>query len=379
MNKILSKKTLLILVFLISNCGFSQYYKLSNNSKISILTCGSGSELYSIYGHTAIRILDNSNNLDVVYNYGNFDFGVENFYGKFVKGDLQYFVATCSFQDFINEYIQTDRTVWEQKLILNDFQKQKLFDELNKSLFSEERFYTYKFIDKNCTTMVLDKVNSIFGSQVVSKKNDINISYRTVLYQYVANHFWENFGINIIFGSKVDNNATKLFLPDELLQNLKTSKHLGKSISENASVLYKKSFNSEYFSFWNSIYPFCLFLIILVLINKNPINYFYFAILGLAGIFFSLVGFYSYHEEIRNNYNVLLFNPSLLILIYFMIIKNYKWVIYLSWFNLISLVIYIIMLTNKVHLIMMLPMILCSGIILIRIIISNKKLLTTVK
>ena len=140
MNKLLLKKIFSISFLFIFTSSFSQYYKLSNQAKISILTCGSGDELYSIYGHTAIRILDNYNNLDVVYNYGNFDFGVENFYAKFVKGDLQYFVAACSFHDFMEEYIATDRQVTEQVLILNELQKQKLFDELNTSMFSDERF-----------------------------------------------------------------------------------------------------------------------------------------------------------------------------------------------------------------------------------------------
>ena len=366
MIKLLPNKILFILFFFITSSSFSQYYKLSNQAKISILTCGSGNELYSIYGHTAIRILDNYNNLDVVYNYGNFDFRVENFYAKFVKGDLQYFVAACSFQDFMAEYIESDRLVTEQILNLDEFQKQKLFDELNTSMFSDERFYTYKFIDKNCTTMVLDKINAVYSCKIISKKTTLNQSYRTVLYKYVQNHFWENFGINIIFGTKVDNPATKLFLPDELLQNIKTATFLGKPIAQKEVVLYKKTITTSYFSFWNSIYPYCIFLILLLIINQKYIYLIYFSVLGLAGIFFSLVGFYSFHEEICNNYNVLLFNPSLLLLVYFTMRKNEKWTRNLCYFNIVCLVMYLLLLINKAHLIIMLPMITCSLIIFYR-------------
>ncbi len=379
MTQLLLKKILFILVFFISFNGFSQYYKLTNQAKISILTCGSGNELYSIYGHTGIRILDVANNLDIVYNYGNFDFRTENFYIKFVKGDLRYFVSACSFQDFMYEYKETNRQVWEQNLLISDVQKQQLFDKINSSLFSEEKFYTYKFIDKNCTTMVLDKVNDIFGSKIVTKKTNTDVSYRTVLYSFLDNHFWENFGINIIFGHKVDKNAVKLFLPEELMNNISTSKLNNKPIAEKAVILNKKNFQIRNFSFWNSIYPYCIFFILIVMLNKKPISIIYFSLLGLIGIFFSTVFIYSQHEEIYWNYNILLFNPSLLILVYFMIKKNQKWIQKLCFLSLICLGIYTLILLNKAHLVMMLPMILCSCIILYRIIQENRKLLTTIK
>ncbi len=379
MNKSLLQKTLCCLVLLISLNSFSQYYKLTNQAKISVLTCGSGNELYSIYGHTGLRVVDVGNNLDIVFNYGNFDFATDNFYLKFVKGDLQYFVAACSFQDFMYEYQVTNRQVWEQNLLISEIQKQQLFDEINKTLFSNEKFYTYKFIDKNCTTMVLDKINTVFGSKIITKKTNIDVSYRTVLFSFLDNHFWENFGINIIFGHKVDNDAKKLFLPEELFTNISTSKFNNKLIAEKAVVLNEKRIEIKSFSFWNSIYPYCVFLILLVLFNKKHINLVYFTILGSIGIFFSTVGLYSFHEEIYWNYNVLLFNPSLLVLEYFIIQKNKKWIINLGYLNLICLVIYLVLLLNKAHLIMMLPMVIASGIILFRIVWKNKRLLTAIK
>jgi len=83
--------------FLAAFGSFSQTYPLSPESKVSILTCGSGEQLHSIFGHTAIRIQEPSRNIDIVYNFGMFDFRTPNFYLKFVKGDMQYFVANSSF------------------------------------------------------------------------------------------------------------------------------------------------------------------------------------------------------------------------------------------------------------------------------------------
>jgi Domain of unknown function (DUF4105) len=362
--KFVKKFSLLILIY--ASSTFSQFQKLSETAKISILTCGSGNELYSIYGHTAIRINDPENNLDTVYNYGYFDFNTPNFYLKFVKGDLQYFVAVDSFQSFMAEYVATNRSVSEQELILSIPQKQQLFDELNTSLFSDQRFYTYKFIDKNCTTMVLDKVNSVFGKKIISKKSINNDSYRKVLYQYLTNHFWENLGINIIFGTKVDNKATKLFLPIELLENLKTTKFHNQPIVKQTVVLNEKLPETSNFSFWNSIYLFLLLLFLILFLNKKNIFLIYFVILGSIGLFFSLVGFYSFHQEIWWNYNVLLFNPTLLFLVFFIKKSNMKWVSKLLFLNLGCIVVYIFWICNKVDFLIILPLILTSTIILLK-------------
>ena len=95
------------------------------------------------------------------YNYGAFDFSTPNFIGRFIKGDLQYFVTNGSFIDFYYNYQAENREIIEQELDLKPSQINTLFQQLNQSVYSEDRFYTYKFIDRNCTTMVVDKINGI--------------------------------------------------------------------------------------------------------------------------------------------------------------------------------------------------------------------------
>ena len=65
--------------------GQSQIKTLSEKAEISVLNCGLGNESYSLYGHTALRVKDTSQNLDIVFNYGTFDFNTSNFILKFVK------------------------------------------------------------------------------------------------------------------------------------------------------------------------------------------------------------------------------------------------------------------------------------------------------
>ncbi len=100
----MTKKLFFALLILISFCGFAQNITLSEKAKVSILTCGLGPESYAMYGHTGIRIQDSIYGIDVVYNYGAFDFSTPNFIGRVIKSDLQYFVTNGSFIDFYYNY-----------------------------------------------------------------------------------------------------------------------------------------------------------------------------------------------------------------------------------------------------------------------------------
>lgn len=355
------KKLLFLLLFLVQFSSFSQNLLLSDNATVSVFTCGKGDELYTVFGHTAIRIKDVTNSIDVVYNYGAFDFRTENFYGKFVKGDLQYYIVANTYDDFVYEYQYDKREVIEQYLNFSKDKKQQLFDKLNASLYSEERSYTYKFIDRNCTTMVTEKINETIGKQLIKKVDDTTVSYREVLYPFFKDHFWYKLGINIIFGAKTDKNAEQLFLPIELLHSLDKASIDGKPLVYKKEVIVKGSNSEESFSFFNSIYFVSALLLLILVINKKYLLLSYLFILGLLGLFFSLVGFYSFHKELLWNYNVLLFNPLYLFLPF---VRNQKLFRNLSVFSGILLLVYLIFMLNKPHLILVLPFISVTGFIL---------------
>ncbi|MDI1305625.1 MAG: DUF4105 domain-containing protein [bacterium] len=373
MNFSLFKKiSFFIILFITINQSFGQNLLLSKEAKVSVLTCGTGNESYSLFGHTAIRINDPYNNIDVVYNYGAFDFNTPNFVLKFIKGDLQYFAVAHPYADFINEYNYEKRSVYEQELNIPDNLKQKLFDNLNTSLASGDSHYTYKFIDKNCTSMVVDIINKTLGTNAIVKNTDTDITYRTILYPYFDNHFYEKLGTSIIFGKKVDGLGTQIFLPFELQKSLKKVSFQNHPLApENKTIIeFEKEVSS---SWWNNCYTYLILLGFVVLINKKSINLFYLTIMGLLGFFFVFVGFYSYHLELGYNYNILLFNPTLLGLLYLYATKNKKGIYNLAIFNIFSLLIYLVILINKAHLLLVLPLVITSMIILVKLAIQNKK------
>lgn len=352
----MKQKLFFILFMLINITCFSQNNMLTEKAQISIFTCGRGNELYTTFGHTAIRIKEESSNLDVVYNYGAFDFNTDNFYLKFIKGDLQYFISATSYEDFILEYQLENREVVEQTLDLSLDQKQQLFELLNSSLFSDERSYTYKFIDRNCTTMVVEKINKMLGEDLIKKIDDKSITYRELLYPYFENHFYYKLGINIIFGFKTDILATQLFLPTELMHSLDKAKINGKPIVTKTKKIVKGAELESKFSFLNSVYFIALFLLIMVVTNHKKVFFSYLFVAGILGLFLSFVGLYSLHKEVLWNYNALLFNPLFILLPF---LKGKKLNVFIQiCMGIIG--IYIIVVISKPHFWLMSPFIFSS-------------------
>jgi hypothetical protein len=370
-------KILLFLFLAFHSLAFSQSPKLSDKAQVSVFTCGRGEQLYSTFGHTALRIKDEVNQLDVVFNYGTFDFRTENFYLKFVKGDLQYFMSVTSVEEFIYEYQTDGREVIEQTLDLPLSSKQKLLNELSAALYSSERYYTYKFIDRNCTTMVNEKIGGLLEGKKMTKVDDKTITYRELLYPYFENYFWYKLGINIIFGAKTDTKAEQLFLPTELLNSLDQAKIGGKSLVTDKNTLVEGTpATNTSFSFFNSIYCIIAFLGLLVLLNQRWLFLTYLFVCGLLGLFLCLVGLYSNHQEVLWNYNALLFNPLFLLLF---LLKKEK-LLKVSLLSIALLFVYAVVMINKPHLPIMLPFMLTTLYMLLKLIGKNPlQLLSSVK
>ena len=362
----LSKINLSVLIFLSSIVVSAQLAPLSPKATVSVLTCATGNESYSLFGHTAVRIADPEQFLDVVYNYGAFDFSTPNFVAKFAKGDLQYFVVADSFSEFIGRYQYEGRSVYEQKLRLSLPLKQQLFDQLNKTLQSEERFYTYKFIDRNCTTMVVDLLNQTIGTKAITKKDATKKTYREVLFPYFKNHFYEQLGTSSIFGTKVDQKATTLFLPFDLLESLKITKYKNEPLSEPVVSLLTVAPTTPH-SWWNNAYTYGAFLLLLVFWKKRSVGLLFLTVMGILGLFFLFMGWYSLHPELANNYNVLLFNPTLLVLVFFVLQKNIKAIKWISYVNWGCFLLYTIVLINKAPFWFLLPLIGVTSLVVYRV------------
>ena len=78
--------------------------KITDSIRISLLTCASGGEIYSLFGHTAIRYENFTRNIDAVFNYGMFNFNAPNFILRFALGETDYQLGATNYEHFVAEY-----------------------------------------------------------------------------------------------------------------------------------------------------------------------------------------------------------------------------------------------------------------------------------
>ena len=112
------KKILFILAVLFLIRPAPARADMADSADVYIITCAPGTESYSIYGHTALRVVIPGTTFDRVYNWGIFDFSTPNFAYRFAKGRLDYLLGAYPYENFLREYIAEGRSVWSQKLNL---------------------------------------------------------------------------------------------------------------------------------------------------------------------------------------------------------------------------------------------------------------------
>lgn len=202
----------------------------SSHLRICLLTCSPGAELYSTFGHTAIRVTDSANGIDMVYNYGTFDDRDPNFYVKFTKGIMLYALSNYSYQEFLQEYSYERRSVIEQELLLTGEQKKNLYAALQENAKEENRYYNYYFHTDNCTTRARDMIEQRTGASVIFNNilPEKPPTYRNLIHTYLdkANQDWSKFGIDLALGNNLDEKVTNkqaMFLPDYLMKGVEAA------------------------------------------------------------------------------------------------------------------------------------------------------------
>lgn len=214
------RRLLFILIVLLFVQLHSRAIQLSPDARISVVTCNPGEDVYSVYGHTAIRVLDQAQGIDVVYNYGVFSFDSPNFLYRFAKGQTDYLLLGYEFSSFMPEYVKEKRSVYEQVLNLTPEGKNQLFRALIENAQKENRVYRYNFFTDNCATRVRDMVERNSGSPVRFQESNPTKSYRDLIKEYHHSFRWTDLGIDLLVGKKAEvpvNSYGQMFLPEYLM------------------------------------------------------------------------------------------------------------------------------------------------------------------
>lgn len=317
---------------------FTSHAQDSSRLRVSLLTCTPGDELYSLFGHTALRITDSSVSSDVVYNYGTFNFEDKNFYLKFVRGKLNYFMSAENFEDFKYGYQMTNRGITEQLLQLSADEKKALQLFLIENLKEENKYYQYDFFFNNCTTKIRDillkmKIPVLQLPAVMPT----DTRFRQAIHAYLdrGHQPWSKLGIDILLGARTDrimSASDQQFLPDNLMEALDSSNNKIIVSSFNLYPIPQKVLPTLQFT--PLIFFFALLLFFLILqvsarykwpVLMSGLDGLLFFCTGMLGIVLIFMWGATDHSMTKDNYNLLWATPSH-VLVSFFIKSKKKWV-----------------------------------------------------
>jgi hypothetical protein len=337
------------LCFFILICFFSvikntAQVNLSVYSEISIVTSGPGKELYEKFGHTALRIKDPVLNLDLIYNYGVFDFNAPNFYSNFAEGKMYYLLARYDFKYFLASYKKDKRWLKQQVLNLNQAEKQQFFNYLENNALPENATYLYDPFFDNCATKIRDISKSILKDAVILTSDSIenDKTLRNLMNQEIDWNTWGNFGINLIAGTILDVKRNQLeytYLPDYIFKTFNNGKIKRElqilNLVKREDILLDFDESSNTRTLLSPLYI-CIFLLLIVIFitfkdvkNNRRTKFLDFTLLfttGLIGLILAYLWLFSSHSTAPKNFNVLwAFLPNLWVAFFMLKTSPKKW------------------------------------------------------
>ena len=306
--------------------------RASAKTEISLLTCQPHAQIYSLYGHTAIRVVDTERGMDVAINWGVFDASQPNFVANFVLGFTDYTMAVIPTEYFLREYEYYGSAVYQQRLNLTDAEKASIMQALEENYRPENRVYRYNYIYDNCTTrardVILANIDGKVSYQETSQQKGEK-TFRDLLHWKTDGYNWCKAGNDLVIGLKADRTAShaeREFLPEVLSADFDSAtitRADGKQVALVDSAFWLLPSGEPHFEVMPdfALTPTTFALVIFVfvsvwsffewkkkkrLIKGGDVTLFY--IFGIAGLL-PMAMIFSEHPFVRLNLELLILNP----------------------------------------------------------------------
>lgn len=308
--------------------------QLSPDAQISIVTIGPWQgEVYSAFGHSAIRVYDPQFGVDAFFNYGSFTFNQPNFYLNFAKGHLNYKLDVDPYPPYKEHYISYNRFLHEQVLNLNAEQNQKVFNYLFWNSLPENQYYLYDYFYNNCATKLRDVLKETLKDDVTFDGSYVTTDYtiRELTDIYLKYQPWGDLGIDICLGLPMDKKATPyeyMFLPDYIESGFDHATIRRDSVTvplvKNKVVVYEAQPEDMPGTLFHPWLVFGLFLLITITLtwrdvkNHKQSKWFdatIFSVVGLLGLLLFVLWTATDHKAAARNMNILWAMPLHLIFI----------------------------------------------------------------
>lgn len=319
----------------------------SDSIRISLLTCAPGSEIYSLFGHTALRCENLTTGEDVVFNYGMFSFNTPNFVMRFVKGETDYQLGVIKYPYFEAEYGLRGSTVYQQELNLTSEEKARVVGLLQENYQLANRVYRYNYFYDNCTTRARDKIEQGIAGKVVYPQSGEERTFRSIVREFTAGHAWSALGIDLCLGSEADepiDERKQMFSPfymlafareatihraDTIVPLVKAEKKLLDFEGKDAELFEKDEELSLPSPMTCAIAWWLLtIMVVIVSVRKGKVCWLWDILLygaqGIGGCVISFLFFFSLHPTVGSNWLVMILNPLPLLYLPIMVYKAVK-------------------------------------------------------
>lgn len=337
------KKYLLLLFLFLLLVPAKAQIKLSDEAQISILTAAPSDEaVFTLYGHTAVRVKDSLHKIDLVFNYGIFDFSKPNFIYRFTKGETDYKLAAYNFQHYIIEYQMRGSEVTEQVLNFTPDEINKVWNALYINVQPENCVYRYNFFFDNCATRPVAIVEKQVDGKIKYNDPPEPQTFRELINYCTRNNSWLTFGCDLALGSPTDRVATPhemMFLPVYLKEEFDkativnpdgTERKLVKSTTRLAEELTDDD-QGEKEWFTPMLCSMIIFLLVSLItyMEWKKKTYFrlvdciLFLLAGVAGTVLFFLCFISTHPCIWPNWSIVWLQPFDLIAVILFAVKKY--------------------------------------------------------
>lgn len=302
--------------------------------KISLVTIGEGSPLYSWFGHSAL-LVEAPGYSAYVYDYGTFSFDEDGFYKNFAMGRL-WFCCNVSYATYELAYLETTgRTYHLVELQLNASQKKAIINFLNVNATEEHRTYLYNHYTDNCATRLRDIINYATDGDFEAWATGIEgRTFRQIASSALSKNRPVQWVLEFLQSGQIDGSATlwdEMFLPSILEQAViqyglqsgliqpDTSGYTPSDVEPNSNILF------------SVLTGLALGLMALILIlwsnSSSQTRYnrlarglykgFTFTvnlIFGLLGTLLMFMMFFTNHNVTWYNENLLFINPILIVM-----------------------------------------------------------------
>lgn len=308
--------------------------------RISLLTCEPGSEIYALFGHSAIRYENPAKQEDWVFNYGMFSFKDPNFVMRFVKGETDYQLGVVPFRYFEAEYGMRGSSVYQQELNLTNAEKEKLAGLLFENYLPANRVYRYNYFYDNCTTRARDKIEESIQGKVVYPVSDRVVSYRDILHEFTAGSEWSEFGIDLCLGSEADepiDERKQMFAPFYMLVAARgalihRADTMMPFVRKETKIVDAVLEDEPAFPLSPMACALLLLAVTVIIVGRGLYkgrqclawNVVMFLLQGLGGCIIAFLFFFSLHPTVGSNWLLILFNPLPLIYLPWLIGRGIK-------------------------------------------------------